>query len=101
MIMSEYKVHIINTGKVRIEPELAFGEDHCSTPKTAGFSIKKSPKISLPVNVFLLETLDKLILLDTGWDRSMSPTMRREDLRMKAKPLMISLILMESVAITW
>lgn len=73
MIMSEYKVHIINTGKVRIEPELAFGGDHCSTPKAASFSIKKSPKISLPVNVFLLETLDKLILLDTGWDRSMSP----------------------------
>ncbi|MGZ0156738.1 hypothetical protein ACXJQ9_05525 [Lactobacillus johnsonii] len=71
--MSEYKVHIINTRKVRIEPELAFGRDHCSTPKAAGFSIKKSPKISLPVNVFLLETLDKLILLDTGWDRSMSP----------------------------
>ncbi|WP_313999474.1 MBL fold metallo-hydrolase [Lactobacillus paragasseri] len=71
--MSEYKVHIINTGKVRIEPELAFGGDHCSAAKAAGFSIKKSPKIWLPVNVFLVETPDKLILLDTGWDRSMSP----------------------------
>jgi metal-dependent hydrolase len=71
--MSEYKVHIINTGKVRIEPELAFGGDHCSTAKAAGFSIKRSPKIWLPVNVFLVETPDKLVLLDTGWDHSMSP----------------------------
>ena len=71
--MSEYKVHIINTGKVRIESKLAFGGDHCSTAKAAGFSIKRSPKIWLPVNVFLVETPDKLVLLDTGWDHSMSP----------------------------
>jgi glyoxylase-like metal-dependent hydrolase (beta-lactamase superfamily II) len=71
--MAEYKVHIINTGKVRIEPELAFGGDHCSIARASGFSLKRSPRIWLPVNVFLVETPTKLILLDTGWDRSMSP----------------------------
>ncbi|MCI1466122.1 MAG: N-acyl homoserine lactonase family protein [Lactobacillus sp.] len=71
--MSTYKVHIINTGKVRIEPELAFGGDHFSTAKASGFSLNNSPKIWLPVNVYLVETPQGLALLDTGWDRSMSP----------------------------
>lgn len=71
--MSEVKVHVLQTGKVRIEPELAFGGDHCSSAKATGFSLKRSPKIWLPVNVFLVETPHGLLLLDTGWDRSMSP----------------------------
>lgn len=73
MTESTYKVTILHTGKVRIEPELAFGGDHCSMAKASGFSIKRSPKIWLPVSVILVETPTKKILLDTGWDRSMSP----------------------------
>ncbi|MDT9605170.1 N-acyl homoserine lactonase family protein [Lactobacillus johnsonii] len=71
--MSNYKITMMHTGKVRIEPELAFGGDHCSTAKAAGFTIKRSPQIWLPVSVFLVETPNGLLLLDTGWDRSMSP----------------------------
>lgn len=71
--MSEYKVHVLQTGKVRIEPELAFGGDHCSLAKASGFTLKRSPRIWLPVSVFLVETPQGLLLLDTGWDRSMSP----------------------------
>lgn len=73
MTESKYKVHILHTGKVRIEPELAFGGDHCSMAKASGFSLKRSPRIWLPVSVFLVETPKGLLLLDTGWDRSMSP----------------------------
>lgn len=71
--MSEYKIHVLQTGKVRIEPELAFGGDHCSLAKASGFTLKRSPRIWLPVSVFLVEAPQGLLLLDTGWDRSMSP----------------------------
>lgn len=71
--MNEYKITQMHTGKVRIEPELAFGGDHCSTAKASGFSLKRSPRIWLPVSAFLVETPKGLLLLDTGWSRSMSP----------------------------
>lgn len=71
--MSEYTIKQMHTGKVRIEPELAFGGDHCSTAKASGFSLNNSPRIWLPVSVLLVETSKGLLLLDTGWSRSMSP----------------------------
>lgn len=70
---NKYKLHLLHTGKVRIEPELAFGGDHASLAKASGFSLKRSPKIWLPVSVFLIESPHGLLLLDTGWSRSMSP----------------------------
>lgn len=71
--MSNYTVKLMHTGKVRIEPELAFGGDHCSELKASGFSLKRSPRIWLPVSVFLVETPKGLLLFDTGWSRTMSP----------------------------
>ncbi|QNQ83680.1 N-acyl homoserine lactonase family protein [Lactobacillus sp. PV037] len=71
--MNNYKLHLFHTGKVRIEPELAFGGDHASLAKASGFSLRRSPKIWLPVSVFLIESPHGLLLLDTGWSRSMSP----------------------------
>lgn len=70
---TQYKVHVMQTGEVQIEPELAFGGDHSNLTKASGFSLIRSPKIWLPVMVFLVETPHGLLLLDTGWDRSMSP----------------------------
>lgn len=71
--MSEYQVKVLQTGKVRIEPELAFGGDHCSLARASGFTLKRSKRIWLPVSIFLVQTPHSLLLLDTGWDRSMSP----------------------------
>ena len=71
--MSQYKVHVLHTGKVRIAPELAFGGDNCSLWKAAGLLDSAKEEIWLPVSVFLVETPKGLLLLDTGWDRSMSP----------------------------
>lgn len=71
--MQDIKVHIIKTGEVRIVPELAFGGDHCSTIKASGVLASESKREWFPVHVFLVEHPDGLLLLDTGWDRSMSP----------------------------
>lgn len=71
--MQKVKVHILQTGKVCIVPELAFGGDHCSTIKASGILASKKKREWFPVSVFLVEHPDGLLLLDTGWDRSMSP----------------------------
>ena len=70
--MSEFKVHVLHTGKVRVSPYLPFG-GKCSILKASGIIVPKKEWIWIPVSVYLIEHPKGLILVDTGWGREMSP----------------------------
>lgn len=69
----QIKIHVLNVGKVCIAPELAFGGEGCSPLKASGIFSPKSKRIWLPVSAYLIEHPKGLIVVDTGWARSMSP----------------------------
>lgn len=71
--MEKIKVHVLQTGEVRVSPYLPFGGDHCNIIKASGLTTPKSKWIWLPVFSFYIELPDKKILFDTGWNRDMSP----------------------------
>ncbi len=62
-----------HTGSVCVSPSLPFGGADCSPIKAAGFFGKRSERLWLPVSSYLIESPHGLVLVDTGWDRSMSP----------------------------
>ncbi len=67
------KIHVLHTGQVRVSPYLPFGGDNCSLLKASGMTTPKKDWLWLPVSVYLIEHQKKLILVDTGWHRDMSP----------------------------
>lgn len=71
--MEKIKVHVLQTGEVRVSPYLPFGGDHCNIIKASGLTTPKSKWIWLPVFSFYIELPDEKILFDTGWNRDMSP----------------------------
>lgn len=72
--MEKVTIQVIKTGEVRIVPELAFGGDHCSMIKASGVFASDKKREWFPVNVFLVDhPKHGKLLLDMGWDRSMSP----------------------------
>lgn len=71
-IMEKIKIHVLHTGEVRTSPYLPYGNG-CSIIKASGFTTPKSKWIWMPVSVYLIEHPKGLILVDTGWNRDMSP----------------------------
>ena len=69
-----FRIHVLHTGAVCIAPKLAFGGDHCSLLEASGLFLPKKKRIWLPVSVYLIETAQGLLLFDTGWNRTMSPS---------------------------
>ena len=69
----EIKIHILHTGKVRVSPFLPFGGDKCNIIKASGFTTPKDKWIWLPVSSYYIEHPKGKILVDTGWNRTMSP----------------------------
>ena len=67
------KVHVFHTGAVCVSPNLPFGGEDCGPIKAAGVFERRSDRIWLPVSAYLVESEHGLVLVDTGWDRSMSP----------------------------
>lgn len=74
--MEKIKIHVLHTGKVCVAPELPFGGDKCSVLKASGIFGKKTDRIWLPVSCYYIEHPRGKILVDTGWNRSMSPAGR-------------------------
>lgn len=70
--MDTIKIHIFHTGMVRTSPYLPYGNG-CGLIKASGITTPKSKWIWMPVSTYLIEHPKGLILVDTGWDRSMSP----------------------------
>lgn len=67
------RIRVFHTGSVCVSPNLPFGGADCSPLKAAGFFEKKSERLWLPVSAYLIESPHGLVLVDAGWDRSMSP----------------------------
>lgn len=70
--MKKIKIHILHTGKVRTSPYLPYGNG-CGIIKASGITTPKSKWIWMPVSAYLIEHPIGLILVDTGWNRDMSP----------------------------
>ncbi len=90
--MESIKIHVLHAGRVRVSPYLPFGGEHCSTLKAAGLTTPKSRWIWLPVSCYLIEhPVHGLILVDTGWSRTMSPNGvydRKAQIRSLGSPLL-------------
>lgn len=67
------KITVMHTGKVRIRPELAFGGDNCSFFKASGVLHMNKGREWFPVSSVLVEHPKGKFIIDTGWNRSMSP----------------------------
>lgn len=71
--MGRTTIHIFHTGRVFVSPNLPYGGDHCSFIKASGFFSSKKDWIWLPVSSYLIEHEKGLVLVDCGWNRTMSP----------------------------
>lgn len=67
------KIRVFHTGKVRVSPYLPFGGDNCGIIRAAGLTTPKRDWLWLPVSAYLIEHPQGLILVDTGWNRAISP----------------------------
>lgn len=66
-------IHVFHTGEVCVSPNLPFGGEHCNPIKASGVFEPKDRRLWLPVSCYLIEHPRGLVLVDTGWARSMSP----------------------------
>ena len=69
--MSRIKIHMMHCGRVRVSPSLPFGDGNII--KASGLFLPKKDKIWLPVTCVYIEHPKTKILVDTGWNRMMSP----------------------------
>lgn len=67
------KIHALQTGEVRVSPNLPFGGEKCGLLKAAGITTPKRKWIWIPVFCYLIEHPNGYVLIDTGWHREMSP----------------------------
>ena len=66
-------IHVFHTGKVCVSPNLPFGGERCNPIKASGVFEPKDRRLWLPVSCYLIKHPRGLVLVDTGWARSMSP----------------------------
>lgn len=71
--MATIRIHTLHTGKVCVSPDLPFGGEDCPPWRAAGLFTSLKNRLWLPVSVYLIEHEQGLVLVDTGWSRSMSP----------------------------
>lgn len=71
--MEKIKIHVLHTGQVCVAPALPFGGDHCNIVRASGFFCKKKDRLWVPVSAYLIEHPKGKFLVDTGWERGMSP----------------------------
>lgn len=71
--MDKLKLHILHTGSVFVSPYLAFNPDRGGLLKVSGVFMPKKEKVWLPVSCYYIEHPKGKVLVDTGWDRKISP----------------------------
>ena len=69
--MKEIKLHLLQSGFVRVSPALPFGNGN--KLKASGLFMPSKDKVWLPVTALYIEHPKGKILIDTGWNRAMSP----------------------------
>lgn len=65
--MNNIKVHILNCGKVGVDPALQFRDVSKNPIAYTGIGRSKKLRIWLPVTAYLIEHPNGKILIDTGW----------------------------------
>lgn len=63
----------MHCGQVCVSRNLPFGGEGCSLLRASGLLEPQSKRLWLPVSSYLIEHPKGLVLVDTGWDRGMSP----------------------------
>ena len=66
-------VQILHTGSVLVSPYLPFNPHNAGRLKVFGITVKNDDKVWLPVSCYLIKHPKGTILVDTGWDRKISP----------------------------
>lgn len=69
--MKEIKIHLLHTGSVYVGLGVPYG--NASMIKASGFFESKKRHEWLPVSAYLIEHPNGLVLVDTGWSRSIAP----------------------------
>ena len=64
------KIHVLQTGNVKVDEALPFYEKSLNPLAFTGFFRPKEHKIWMPVSVYLIEHPKGLVLFDTGWSKS-------------------------------
>lgn len=77
--MSEIKIHVLHTGRVRVDEALPFGGEVQSKNPLAytGLFRSKKHQVWLPVSCYLIEHPKGNVLIDTGWGTAMRGNQRK------------------------
>ena len=67
------KIHILDCGYIDISKDLLFGGGNARTDLPKAAAAPESKRVTLPVHAFLVEQRAGLFLIDTGWNRAISP----------------------------
>ena len=68
------KIHILRTGMICVSPYVPYDDKNAKKMKVMGLTVPTEQWVWLPVSSYLIEHPKGLILVDTGWDRRISPT---------------------------
>ena len=69
----DIRIQVMHAGDVCVAPGLPFGGEKAGLLATSGLFVKQDDRLWLPVSAYLIDHPDGFVLVDTGWDRSMSP----------------------------
>lgn len=68
------KIHVLRTGMICVSPYVPYDDNNVGKLKVMGLTVPSEQWVWLPVSSYLIEHPKGLILVDTGWDRRISPT---------------------------
>lgn len=71
--MGTIKIHVLHCGRVHTSPYLPYDTDNAGKLKVAGIGVPEKDWIWMPVSAYYIEHPKGKILVDTGWNRRMSP----------------------------
>lgn len=84
-MQQKIKIHILQTGKVKVDEALPFQTNPLNPLAFTGIFRSKEHKIWMPVSVYLIEHPNGLILFDTGWGSSVRTAKKEKKNRLFGK----------------
>lgn len=67
------KIHILHCGSISVSPKVPYGNDLTIKNAVGGVFTRAEKRIEMPVSAYLIEHPKGLVLVDTGWNREISP----------------------------
>ncbi len=68
------RIHVLDTGAVHVSPYVPYDSNGVGKMKLMGITVPSNQWVWLPVMSYLIEHPNGLVLVDTGWDRRISPS---------------------------